>query len=78
MFKPIHNEYTNTVLGAPKDWDIKKDGECMGLPVHRDEKCYYSWWAVDWKNRLKILFGRPIRLTVISYYHPPLSLDAEK
>ena len=77
MFEPINNEYTNKVLGAPENWDSEKDGECIGLPVQCDEECYYSWWAVDWKNRLKILFGKPVRLTIFSVSHPPVSLDTE-
>jgi len=77
MFKPINNEYTDKVLGAPKNWDSEKDGECIGLPVHCNGEVFFSWWKIDWKNRIKILFGKPVRLTIFSLVHPPVSLDTE-
>jgi hypothetical protein len=77
--RPVTNELTTIVLGAPNDWDEKKNGPCNGLPVCKtDEPSFYSYWGVDWPDRLKILFGRPIRLCVCGTGHPPVNLDTVK
>lgn len=77
MFNPIHTEHTTNVLGAPIDWNEEKDGKCIGLPVHYNGKEFYSWWKVSLKDRIKILFGRPIRLVIFTQSHPPVAMDTE-
>lgn len=77
MFKPVNTAFTNITLKAPRKWDAEKDGECMGLPVYFNGAQYYSWWAVDWKSRIKILFGKPIRLVIFTQCHPPVSITAD-
>jgi hypothetical protein len=74
--KPIKNKYTTTTLGAPKDWDESKYGPCIGLPVACcDDNYNYSYWSLTWRERLSVLFGRPIRLCVLGWPHPPVMLD---
>lgn len=36
-----------------------------------------SCWKPDWKDRLRILFGRPIYLHIWGTQHPPVALDTE-
>lgn len=77
--QPIKTEGTNLVLGAPQGWDAVLHGPCVGLPVIKTEDPYfYSYWATTWRERLAILFGRPVRLCVASTAHPPVSLDTVK
>ncbi len=75
MFKPIKNKRTTHVLGAPADWDEEENGQCIGLPVCFDGEVFISWWEIDWKSRIKILFGKQIKLEVFSQSHPPVSID---
>ena len=77
MMTPIHNEHTNMNLGAPRNWD-EKQGTCVTLPVHHNEDGFYSWWTLTWGERLKVLFGKPIRLGVLADSHPPVSLKVTK
>lgn len=74
MFKPIKTPATNCELGKPKDWDDSA-AECVTLPAYYDGTCFYSWYAVSWRDRLRILFGRPIRLVVFGRTHPPVSVE---
>ena len=74
---PIRNKFTNHVLGAPVNWDAEKHGPCIGLPIcAADEGYNYSYWSLSWRERLQVLFGRPVRLCVLSTTgHPPVMLD---
>lgn len=78
--KAIKNEHTNDLLGAPSNWDAPKHGPCLGLPVLIENdnglKSFYSYWQTTWRERLAILFGRPVRLVVIGN-HPPVHIDTE-
>ena len=73
--KPLKMPHTSRVLGAPKDWDEKRSGPCIGLPITDSEGVMYSWWKATWRQRLQIAIGRPVRLAVIGSAHPPVSLD---
>lgn len=73
--KPTTNELTTLTLGAPKNWDAEKNGPCGGLPVCFQDGEFYSYWTASWRERLEILFGRPVRLCVVSGAHPPVHLD---
>lgn len=75
--KPIKTATTTTVLGAPRDWDEERLGECVGLPVAYGDGCISSYWSPTWRERLAILMGRPVRLTVAGLGHPPVMLDVE-
>lgn len=73
---PINTKHTNLILGAPQGWDVVKHGVCVGLPILKTEDPYmYSWWKVSFKDRFKILFGRPIRLCIVGNAHPPIALQ---
>ena len=73
---PIRNALTTTILGAPEGWDETKHGPCVGLPICAADGNYnYSYWSLSWRERLAILFGRPVRLCVLGWPHPPVALD---
>jgi hypothetical protein len=80
--KPIKTEHTNLTLGAPQGWDASANGPCEGLPILRQSEdgltTNYSYWRAEWKERIAVLFGRPIRLCVVGQAHPPVHLDTEK
>lgn len=76
--KPTTNELTTITLGKPITWDEATQGPCGGLPVCRQDGEYYSYWTTTWRERLAILFGRPVRLCVVGFSHPPVHLDAER
>jgi len=75
---PVKHPWTNIDLGKPANWDSAKHGECEVLPVMRHDGCFYSYWRVGIKDRLRILFGRQIRLCLTANFHPPVMLDMER
>lgn len=79
--KPIENEFTTHHIGTPQDWDKAAYGECIVLPVAKTEDkfttIWYSYWTLSWKERIRVLFGRPVRLVVMASYHPPVALDLD-
>jgi hypothetical protein len=77
---PTRNELTTRTLGAPPDWNEEARGPCIGLPVAFDsnDPAFYSYWKATWRERLAILFGRPVRLCVASRSHPPVHIDTER
>lgn len=78
--KPTKNELTTRTLAAPANWDEDTRGPCEGLPVafDPDDPAFYSYWTTTWRERLAILFGRPVRLCVAAMAHPPVHLDTER
>ena len=76
MMPPVNTKHTNVVLGAPVDWDPVTHGECIGLPAHRDQVtgCWHSFWQPTEQDIANLLAGLPIRLTVFSGAHPPVSV----
>lgn len=82
MFIPIENIFTNAKLGAPLNWDEAVHGKCISLPLMRkgygDTNTFTSWWKVSFYNRIKILFGCPIRLVIVSSFHPPVNVDCSR
>lgn len=66
------------VLGAPQGWDANANGPCLGLPVHIDEFGFKSRWQPTWRERIGILFGRPVWLWVVGSAHPPVALEVHK
>jgi hypothetical protein len=78
--KPIHTKDTTVVLGAPANWSAEINGPCGGLPIARpqdDQFHQYSHWRANWRERLAILLGRPVRLCVFGISHPPVHLDTK-
>lgn len=70
---PISKNPTR-VLGAPANWD-PSDGECIGLPVVDAHGHMYSYWKMEWRERLLTMIGRPVRLVVHGTSHPPVALE---
>ena len=66
-------------LGAPPDWDPKRDGRCGSLPV-RDEAHspgvprMVSAWFPDAGELAALQRGAPVYLTVIGPVHPAVSI----
>jgi hypothetical protein len=77
--KPICTVACNSELGAPVGWDETKLGKCTSLPVHRDASLclLYSWWALTWRERLGLLFGKSVRLAIVGSMMPPVALDVD-
>jgi hypothetical protein len=70
--------YTTRVLGAPYNWNEAKDGPCKGLPIAESNGMIHSYWQLSWKELLKLLFYREVRLTIFGKSHPPVALDLYK
>ena len=79
--KPVKNEHTVIVLGAPQGWDANALGPCEGLPVVVEQEgnhfLFYSYWRATWRERIAVLFGRTVRLCVTGHSHPAVHLDTE-
>lgn len=64
-----------TVLGKPKDWDVRKEGvECGGLPVIFDGQQFVSQWKPSADEVAAIFAGAPIHLHVFGDGHPPVAV----
>lgn len=74
--KNIRNEYTNTEIGAPNNWD--EETPCTSLIICRDGLYQYSYWSPSWKERLLMLFNYNIRLCVYGKIHPPVAVEITK
>lgn len=75
--RPIKTKATTRVLGAPVGWNEELHGPCEGLPVAYGDGFIASYWTPSWRERLAILMGRPIRLSVAGVTQPPVMLDTE-
>ena len=74
--KPLNFKQANKVFGAPQNWDSTTKGECVGLPVINDPESseMTSVWGLSLKERLAVLWGKNIALTVHGQGHPPVRL----
>ena len=77
--KPVQFPGVTFVLGAPANWDEKMYGQCEGLPVKYDREAltYASCWTLTLRQRLALLFGRPLWLHLVGSAHPPVMLTVE-
>lgn len=73
--KPHNSPSTTRILGAPVDWNIEKMGECAGLPIIDSNGVMYSFWNLSLKERILLLFGWPILLSVVGTNHPPVAIN---
>lgn len=74
--KPIEFKGQEIILAAPSNWDAKEKGECLGLPIVRVDSIVMSCWKPTLKERLKLIFGKPITLSVYSgQSQPPVCLE---
>lgn len=77
MAYSIRTQYVNATLGKPTNWD-ESLGHCRNLPVCvTDDPIVYSWWRLSWRERLAVLFGKPIRLSVVGRTHAPVAIGAD-
>jgi hypothetical protein len=74
--KPVTFPGVTFVLGEPPNWDDAMYGQCAGLPVQYDKErgVFASCWTLTFRQRLAVLFGRPLWLFVVSRAHPPVML----
>ena len=75
--QPIALPHTTRVLGAPPFWDEATDGKCEGLPISDGAGFIASYWKPTWRERLAVLFGKPVRVCVHAHTTYPISLDTE-
>lgn len=73
---PLKFLESNHNLGAPKDWDSEKDGDCAHLPVHYDGESFFSLWRPT-KEEIDLLKeGGAVYLRVVGSSHPVVALGA--
>lgn len=72
---PIKTQMTTATLGAPENWDTERDGECLGLPISREDKMMHSFWEPTPDERDAIAQGARVRLTVWGELHPPVGVS---
>lgn len=74
--KPVQTEETNVILNKPENWNEEEHGQCIGLPVCKNGVIFQSYWQLSFIERIKVLFGKKVTLTIISEIgHPPVSMD---
>lgn len=77
---PMRHQSTTVVLGAPENWD-QSEAPCEGLPITQAIEdglpVLHSWWEPTDEERLRLLAGAPVRLTVIGRGHPPVRLEVD-
>jgi hypothetical protein len=75
---PLKMPHTTRTLGRPVGWNDAREGAtCVALPVTDVDGALLSYWRVSWRERIQVLLGRPVRLTVLSRLHPPVMVDTE-
>ncbi len=73
---PIHFDGAETLLNPPKGWDAAANGPCVVLPIRRADGACESRWRLSWRERLRVLLGRPVVLSVASgATQPPVALE---
>lgn len=78
--RPFWNWNYGHALGAPKGWTVEKDGVCDALPTVRDHEQneWLSIWETTWRERLALLTGSKVYLTVHGSGHPPVMLTVNR
>lgn len=73
---PIDFRGANLRLGQPEGYDEALHGPCATLPVHVANGIVTSCWKPTWQERLKVFFGKPVYLLVLSgsETQPPVAL----
>jgi hypothetical protein len=77
--KPISFHEKEVIFNAPKGEEDEIDPLPV-LPVKYEDgyDCLVSCWKPNWKDRLKILFGKPVYLSVVGTAQPPVLLSVDK
>lgn len=69
-------------FGAPKDWDAKKNGECLSLPVRVGEIAGYpvvqSAWLPSRQELDALISGQAIVLSIFQDRQPVMSMHVER
>lgn len=65
----------STIAAPPPNWDEDKYGKCSSLPILEQGGVIMSMWKPSFKERIKILFGGVIQLSIVSNQMLPVSLD---
>ena len=63
------------VLGAPKGWDVARDGLCSGLAIRDCSGHMLSAWLPSPEEIARIVSGAPIHLFVAGFSHPPVAVE---
>lgn len=50
---------------------------CVDLPATFSEGVWYTYWLPSERERMLIAAGAPIRLCILSNFHPPVAIDVE-
>jgi hypothetical protein len=69
--KVFRHPETNRTFDPPPGFDYPQ------LPAVNTEFGQMTFWKPTWRERLRVLFGWPVRLTVAGFVHPPVYLDTE-
>jgi hypothetical protein len=74
-----HIAHATRSLGAPKDWDSKRDGPCHTLVI-RDELTAAGYgmtsaWFLTPEEIMRAVNGAPVYLTIIGTVHPPVCMS---
>lgn len=73
--KPVSFPESNKTLTKPVGMT---DEECMSLEVFTNGEQVISQWKPDWRDRLRLLFGKPIWLSCWSgHTAPPVRVMTE-
>lgn len=74
--KPAMFHEMTHVLGAPREWDAEKHGECKGLPVEFDREALTitSCWVLEPHELELLAAGGRVYLSVFGGMQPPVSL----
>lgn len=72
--KPIDFPEANRTFAKPANMT---DEECAPLRVHDTGEALISCWRPGWRDRFRLLLGRPIWLWIIGRAQPPVAIEVE-
>lgn len=75
---PQKIEGATRTLGAPKDWNAERDGECGSLDILDQSaggvNMMHSVWKPTPEELAALSAGGEVRLTVFGEVHPPVAI----
>jgi hypothetical protein len=77
---PLARQSTQDTLGSIKFTtvdDAQRNGQPSLPPIVVEGDAFMSWWRPNWRERIKLLFGGPVRVVVNYSLHGPLAVDTE-
>lgn len=76
--RPIRFPQQNMVISKPKKYDESKYGPCPDLLIYNDGNISVTGWRLTWKERIKMIFGNPMWIILISgNSQPPMQLQMD-